>query len=120
MRTVLIADDDDFVRKYLRDALKDADCHVVEAGDGKEASAVIASESPDLVLLDLLMPNKSGLEVLAEYRKTNPSGRVVVISAMDATGLVAQAMEQGAFGFIQKPFHRMEVASEVRRALAKS
>ena len=120
MRTVLIVDDDEFVRHCLREALREADCHVLEARDGKEASSLIAAEAPDVVLLDLLMPNKSGLEVLSESRKLNPRGRVVVVSGMNAESLVAQALEQGAFGFIKKPFHRVEVASEVHRALTAS
>src|SRR5207248_4004191 len=76
--TILIVDDDQFARLYLKDALASLDARVIEAADGVQCLATVAKEKPALVLLDLLMPNKSGLEALPEILKASPKTRVVV------------------------------------------
>ena len=116
--SVLIVDDDVFVRTLLRDALKDEGYQILEAEDGEAALEMLRSGNPSVMLLDLFMPRKSGLEALSEIRAAAPDCRVLVISALDAEALVQQALDAGAVGFISKPFHALEIASEVRRALA--
>ncbi|HZI09675.1 MAG TPA: response regulator, partial [Myxococcus sp.] len=68
--------------------------------------------------LDLFMPRRSGLEVLAAMKESSPETRVLIISSMDAEPVVAQAMAAGAVGFVGKPFHPLEIALAVRQALA--
>lgn len=112
---VLIVDDDQLIRAMLRDALADVPCQVREADSGDAALAIIAERKPALVLLDLVMPGKSGLEVLKSLK--GKGTRVVVLSALDTEGLVQQALADGAHGFLGKPIHPLDVQSLVRGAL---
>jgi two-component system, chemotaxis family, chemotaxis protein CheY len=116
--TILIVDDDAFVRTVLRDVLEGQGHALLEAGDGREALDVLGERSPQLVLLDLFMPRLSGMEALALMRERWPSARVLVISSLESERLVAEALEAGAAGYITKPFHPMEITSAVDRALA--
>src|SRR5689334_18362818 len=76
---VLIVDDDALVRAILTEALKDEGYRLVEARDGEEAVARLRQEGPSVVLLDLFMPKKSGLEALAEIRGLAPACQVLII-----------------------------------------
>ena len=114
---VLIVDDDAFVRAVIADALKDEGYTLLEARDGDEALNRLTQDKPAVVLLDLFMPKKSGLEALSEMRRRAPGCAVLVISSMDSDALVAQALRQGAAGFISKPFHPLEISKAVRGLL---
>ncbi|HZH03444.1 MAG TPA: response regulator [Myxococcaceae bacterium] len=116
--TLLIADDDGFVRLTLKDALGNKGYHFLEARDGVEAVSACAEKAPSLVLLDLMMPNKSGLEALTELRERHPHLRILVMSSLDSDSLVQQALDAGAVGFVVKPFHPLEIAGAVEKALA--
>lgn len=116
-RTVLIVDDDALVRTSLRDALEPSGYRLLEAVDGEQALRIIEQEQPALVLLDLLMPRVSGLEVLVQARLRSPGSRVVVLSSMSEPGVVEQALRSGACAFIAKPFHPLEILSSVEAAL---
>ncbi len=116
-KTILLVDDDDFVRQNLKDALCEDGFVFLEAGDGATALDLIRTRQPDLVLLDLLMPTMSGLEVLEGLKRSASAVKVVVVSSLDSKGLVDQALECGAAGFIVKPFHPLEVHDEVARVL---
>lgn len=112
---VLIVDDDQLIRTIVRDALVDVPCQIREADSGDAALAVIAERKPALVLLDLVMPGKSGLDVLKSIQ--GKGTRVLVLSALDSEALVQQAMAYGAHGFLAKPIHPLDVQSLVRGAL---
>lgn len=115
---VLVVDDDDFMRTYLRDALVDAGHRVTEARDGEEALGIAAGDDkPDLVMLDLLMPKRSGLDALPRLLALHPPARVVVVSSLDSEALIADALAAGAVDFVTKPFHPSEVQEAVARAL---
>lgn len=118
MASILIVDDDGFVRATLRDLLADSGYELLEAGDGEEALAALAEHHPALVLLDLLMPRLSGLEVLARLSEVSPGTRALVISSLDSETLIASALEAGASGFIAKPFHPIEIAAAINDALS--
>jgi two-component system chemotaxis response regulator CheY len=115
--TVLLVDDDAFVRTVLRDALQEDGYNLLEAEDGEQALELIREHRPSVVLLDLFMPRKSGLEALGEITATAPECKVLVISSLDTEALVEQALRSGAAGFITKPFHPLEISSEVKRQL---
>lgn len=115
---VLIVDDDQLIRTMLKDALTDVPCEVSEADSGDAALALIAERKPAVVLLDLFMPGKSGLEVLKALKGHGP--RVVVLSALDSEALVQQALADGAHGFLPKPIHPLDVENLVRGALEAS
>lgn len=115
---VLIVDDDQLIRAMLKDALADVACEVREADSGDAALRAIEERHPAVVLLDLVMPGKSGLEVLKAIK--GRGARVVVLSALDTEALVQQAMADGAQGFLPKPIHPLDVESVVRGALEAS
>ena len=114
---ILIVDDDAFVRTLLRDMLADQGHPLEEAENGHEALE-LQGPPPRVVLLDLFMPEMSGMEALVLIRNRWPEARVLVISSMDSERLVEEALAAGASGYITKPFHPMEIASAVERALA--
>jgi two-component system chemotaxis response regulator CheY len=116
---ILIVDDDAFVRIVLRDLLSPEGHQLDEARDGGEAVEKVRSAAPDLVLLDLFMPNVSGIEALLRIREASPQTRVVVISSLDAPALIEQAMQAGATSFLVKPFHPLEVQGAVEQALGQ-
>lgn len=115
---VLIVDDDQLIRTMVRDALADVPCEVHEANSGDAALSFIEAHKPAVVLLDLFMPGKSGLDVLKALRGRGP--RVVVLSALDSEALVQQALADGAHGFLSKPIHPLDVENWVRGALEAS
>ena len=112
---VLIVDDDQLIRAMVRDALIDVPCEIREASSGDAALAAIAERNPAVVLLDLVMPGKSGLEVLKTLK--GGKSRVLVLSALDTEALVQQALASGAHGFLSKPIHPLDVQNLVRGAL---
>ncbi len=117
--TLLLVDDDRFVRRLLRDAIHESglDVRLLEAADGQEGLELAAREQPAVMLLDLFMPRRSGLEVLEALKDSSPDTRVLIISSMDVEPMVEQAISAGAVGFVGKPFHPLEIALAVRRAL---
>jgi len=119
--TLLLVDDDNFVRRILKDTLAETgiELRLLEASDGEEGLAIAAREKPALMFLDLFMPRRSGLEVLAAMKQASPKTRVLIISSMDAEPVVEQALAAGAVGFVGKPFHPLEIAAAVRQALAQ-
>lgn len=113
--TVMIVDDSFFMRKMLRDILEEEGYQVAaEAGDGEEAVAKFRECRPDLITLDIVMPNKTGIEALREIMALDPSVRVVMCSAMGQESLTAAASEAGARAFIVKPFNPELVARVIR------
>jgi len=118
-KLILIVDDDSFIRRQVHDALVDSGdgLRVAEASDGQTALAALTTERPDLVLLDLYMPNKSGLEALAEMRARVPDLKIVVMSSLDSDGIKRQVLAAGATDFLAKPFHPLELQDAVRRYL---
>lgn len=114
---VLLVDDDRLLRVMARDALRDVPCVVSEADNGDVGMAAILERQPAVVLLDLVMPGKSGLEVLKAIRGRAPASRVLVLSALESEALVQQAMADGAHGYLPKPFHPLDLQNLVRGAL---
>ena len=113
---ILIVDDDAFVRTLLRDMLAAQGHSLLEAENGQQALD-LDGPPPRVILLDLLMPQMSGMEALALIRDRWPATPVLVISSMDSDRLVQEALDAGASGYITKPFHPMEIASAVERVL---
>jgi two-component system, chemotaxis family, chemotaxis protein CheY len=115
---VLVVEDNQLTRTMLRDALKDVDCTVVEVLDGDEALARLDSHPPAVMLLDLVLPKKSGSEVLRLIKDKKLKTRVLIITSLDSPAMADQSLDDGAHGFIGKPFHPLEVRSAVQGALA--
>ena len=114
---VLVVDDDRMLRVMVKDALKDVPCMVTEAASGDAAMEAIQERHPAVVLLDLVMPGKSGLEVLKTMKDKPGPSHVIVLSAYETEALVQQAMADGAHGFLSKPIHPLDLQNLVRGAL---
>jgi len=112
---VLVIDDEAPIRAILRDALEQAGYRVIEAGDATAALAAAREETPQVVLLDLGLPDRDGLDLIAPLRKAGAT--VLVVSARDATAQKVAALDRGADDYVTKPFDTDEVLARVRTAL---
>jgi two-component system chemotaxis response regulator CheY len=117
-KTVLIVDDVAFVRQTLREIFSEAGYRVVgEASDGAEAVSLYGQLNPDIVTMDIVMPQMSGIDATRRIVKSDASARVVIISAMGQENLVMEAINVGAKDYILKPFTAADVLKTVERAL---
>jgi two-component system KDP operon response regulator KdpE len=114
--TILIVDDEPPIRRFLRTSLAAQDYEVIEAGNGAEAIRAMASEAPDLVILDLGLPDMNGTEVIRAIRGTSPVPIVVLSVRNDERGKV-EALDLGADDYVTKPFGMEELVARIRTAL---
>lgn len=113
--TVLVVDDEPAIRRLLQASLKRADYGVVEAGSAREALFAVQVGKPDLVLLDLGLPDRDGLELISLIKSAGIA--VIVVSARDATDQKVTALDLGADDYVSKPFDSEEVLARIRTAL---
>ncbi len=104
MDTVLIVDDASFMRLNLKNILQDVYEIAGEAENGKEAVEKYQDLNPDLVTMDITMPEMDGLEAIKAIKDIDPDAKIVVVSAMGQQKMVIEAIEAGAEDFIVKPF----------------
>jgi len=114
---ILVADDDPDIRDILKDTLSSLGARVTIACDGRECLNKIEAECPELVLLDIEMPVKNGLDVLKEIGQRRFDTTVIMITAYGSIARAVQAMKEGAFDFITKPFELDHIALVVEKAL---
>lgn len=115
---VMIVDDAAFMRMTLKNILSQAGYEVVgEAADGVEATARYKELNPDLVTMDITMPNMDGIAATKEIKKLNPNAKVVMCSAMGQQSMVLEAIQAGAADFIVKPFQPDRVLEAMKKAL---
>lgn len=118
MARVLIVDDAKFMRMTLSNILIKADHNIVgEAENGRQAVEMYREHQPDLVTMDITMPEMSGLEAVKEIRKEFPNAIIIMCSAMGQQKMVVEAIEAGAKDFIVKPFDELRVTDAIRRVL---
>jgi two-component system chemotaxis response regulator CheY len=114
---ILLCDDSLLIRKKLKGALAEKGFkHLFEAVDGEEAVAFCRSEQPDLVLMDIVMPKKDGIEALQEIKAINPAIHVVIASSVGTQSNLIKALKLGANNFLQKPIEIeavMELAQKI-------
>ncbi len=115
--TILVAEDDRTIRRNLVLLLEAEGFRALDAADGDAALACIRAERPDAVLLDLKMPRRDGLSVLAELGPALADLPVIVITALGGSGAAIEAMRRGAYDYLSKPFDLDEVLITLRRAL---
>ncbi len=120
MANLLIVDDDANIRESLRDRFVARGHDVSTAVDGKDALVKIRRDRPDLVLLDIQMPELDGIGVLQKLQHDGVDVTVVVITAFGTVDRAVQAMKNGAYDFIQKPFEPALVEETVKRALERT
>ncbi|PWI58197.1 response regulator [Sulfoacidibacillus thermotolerans] len=117
-KNVLIVDDAAFMRMMIREILTKNGYQVVgEAGDGQQAVDKYKELRPDLVTMDITMPEKDGIQALKEIRALDPAARIIMCSAMGQQGMVIEAIQAGAKDFIVKPFQADRVLEAVRKTL---
>ncbi len=113
--SILVVDDDNYIRLFLKETLESKGYRVELAENGEEALAKIKSSPPDLVLTDLKMPHKDGLELLKDVTKLDETIGVIIITAYGTVETAVKAMKDGAFDYLTKPFSITEIESRLKR-----
>src|SRR5258708_38624946 len=116
---ILIIDDEAEIRESLETLLQLEGYTVAAAGTGREGLAQIGERAFDVVLLDLALPDKNGMEVLAEIRLLHPQQAVIMITAYGTVENAVRAMQSGATNFIQKPWDQEKILGGGRAALPR-
>ena len=117
-KRILIVDDSFYMRTMLKNMLTDAGYDVVgEAANGQQALEMAVATSPDLITLDVILPDNTGLDVLKGIRQQQPDAKVVMCSAVGQETIVNEAIENGALAYIVKPFSEERVLEIVGSAL---
>jgi len=116
---ILIVDDEPMIRRLLHQKLSKQGYHCEEAGSADEAIEKMRTYSANLILLDMKMPGRSGIELLADLKVIYPAVAVIMATAINETNLAIQCMRLGAEDYICKPFNLDEVAINVEKTLEK-
>ncbi|HET6579957.1 MAG TPA: response regulator [Gemmatimonadales bacterium] len=116
--TVLVCDDAIFMRTMISDILTQAGFEIVgEAESGSQAVEKYRTLKPDLVTMDIVMPDMGGIEAVREICRTDPEAKILMCSAMGQQALVVEAIQAGAKDFVVKPFQPSRVLEAVQRVL---
>ena len=114
---VLIVDDEENIRLLIQDVMQDAGHDVVTASNGKEALAIVEQSDIGVMLLDINMPEMSGIEVLHQLTEHWPHICVIMITAVYDINTAVDAMKMGAFDYITKPFKRNDLLEKLQNAI---
>ena len=118
MYKILVVDDAGFMRKMVQTHLSKGGYDTfIEGEDGQKAVELYLAEKPDLVIMDITMPQKNGIEALAEIKELDPDAKVVMCSAMGQESMVMEAIKLGALDFIVKPFKQERIIQTVSKVL---
>jgi DNA-binding response OmpR family regulator len=124
MKRILVIDDDEQLRKMLKRMLLQAGYEVIEAVDGLEGTHLFLQQPADLVITDIFMPGKEGLEIIRELRKKFHDVKIIAMSGGSARvgeySALPLAREFGAIDTLTKPFMREELLEAVRQALGEA
>ena len=117
-KKILIVDDAAFMRMMIKDTLKKSGYeNIVEAADGEIACNTYAAEKPDLVIMDITMPNKTGIEALRDIKAKDSGAKIIMCSAMGQEAMVLEAIKLGALDFIVKPFKPERIIQTITKVL---
>jgi two-component system response regulator AtoC len=114
-RSVLVVDDDAQIRSLLADLLKEAGYAVRQAKTGAEATAAVEKQRPDLVMMDVKLPDMDGLDVLKTMKRERPELEIIVMTAFGGSSSAIKAMEHGAYDYVTKPFEIDDLLATLRR-----
>ncbi|HAT71949.1 MAG TPA: two-component system response regulator [Elusimicrobia bacterium] len=113
---IIIVDDNEITRDLMKTLLPSMGHQVVgEACNGNDAAGVFAELRPDLVLLDLVMPGKTGLEALKEILAIDPAAKVIMVTAVQQDGISRELLAAGAMAILNKPFSYAEFEQVLKR-----
>lgn len=115
---ILIADDSEFMRSLLREILEAEYSIVGEAENGVEAIELYNSHDPDVVMMDIVMPIRDGIEATNEITDTDPSANVIMCTSVGQEQKMKSAIQAGAQGYITKPFQKPSVLDEIENVVA--
>src|SRR6266508_4429057 len=115
-RTILVADDDASIRSLLQQLLADEGYAVLEAATGTEVVEQVSQANPDLVIMDVRMPELDGIEALQKVKGTAPKTSVLIMTAFGTSNAAIKAMELGAFDYVTKPFELEKISHTIKRA----
>ncbi|WP_297536021.1 response regulator [Thermococcus sp.] len=119
MARILVVDDAAFMRMLLKKILVQGGHQVVgEASNGREAVEKYKELRPDLVTMDIVMPEMDGITAVKEIKKIDPNAKIVMITAVGQEAKVMEALKAGASGYIVKPFQAQKVLEEINRVLS--
>ena len=113
MALVLVVDDEEPIRDILREALESVGHQVMSASDGREALRLYTTQRPDVVITDILMPRRSGIDLVLELSRLSPPPKVIAISGVTGKAFLDAAAEANVARTFVKPFDVMEVARAV-------
>lgn len=114
---LVIVDDAPFIREAVRAFVKNTDIEFVgEASDGEEALAVVKKSKPDVILMDMVLPKKNGIEVTKEILEEHPEAKIVACSTEGQENLLIQALNAGCVNFVSKPFKSEDLLKAIRSA----
>ncbi|MEH7306465.1 response regulator [Neobacillus drentensis] len=115
---VLICDDSLLIRKKFRDILEKCKCaEIFEAENGIVAVELVKDHNPDLIFMDIVMPEKDGIEALQEIKEIQPNAKVVMASSVGTNELLKKALENGAYDFVQQPVNLESVTNLIEKVL---
>ena len=115
---VLIADDSEFMRSLLREILEGEYSIVDEAENGVEAMELYNEHDPDLVMMDIVMPIRDGIEATNEITDNDPGAKVIMCTSVGQEQKMKSAIQAGAEGYITKPFQKPSVLDEIENVVA--
>lgn len=119
MKKIMIVDDSLFMRMLLKNVIHELGYEkVVEASNGLEALTLYPDELPDVVTMDITMPEMDGITALEKIKDMNPDAKVIMVSAMGQQALLIRAVSMGASDFIVKPFSKDRVREALKKAFA--
>ena len=117
-KKIMLVDDAAFMRMTIKNTLTKAGyTELVEAGDGQQAVETYDKEHPDLVIMDITMPNMDGIQALQAIKGSDPGAKIVMCSAMGQEAMVVEAIRLGAMDFIVKPFKPDRILQTVQKIL---
>ena len=116
---ILLADDEDAIRAGLAAALQRARFRIVEARDGREALKMVEARQPDVIVLDILMPELDGREVCRRLRQAQNWTPVIMLTQISATGEKISSLEEGADDYLNKPFDSYDLIARIRALLRR-
>ncbi len=115
-KKVLIVDDAKFMREKLKNIFKELGFIIAgEAFDGDSAVNLYEELKPDLVTMDIVMPNKNGIDAIREILEKDPEAKIVVITTLGQENVVVEALDAGAEDFVVKPFSKQDIKKLIKK-----